>query len=248
MLLTRQFLLEAPYNTATRIDLTEAARSGQDLQVGSICLIQTEHADVAMTQILVAHVHWPWVPVVVSGIDHAEFREDPLARIVPESSRIAVLRSDSHRQIDAVSRAVRSRPAPEPLVLAEYVVSRLGHTRLLGPLAEKFDLHLPVAREKNPSTYSRLFRQYGPFTALGWRSISRLIRAQCIDFDERTGRHVQDVGTSRRTLDKYCIRFVGMTVRQANRIAGWEWLTETSLRRHSYMADSSFQVRGETGS
>jgi hypothetical protein len=149
---------------------------------------------------------------------------------------VVVTRTERFRRADdaeTIVRGVRRRPLPAPTALAVWVAQRVHVPELSQPLADQFDRALSrprIAAGPSPATYSRLFRQYGPYTARDWRAIARLCRHALWREDERVGARLP-----LRTAMRYAHHYLRVPHPLMRKRLGWEWVLEAALRVGGYV-------------
>lgn len=120
--------------------------------------------------------------------------------------------------------AVGRRRRPSARDLVEYVARRISDRLLVEAVSQQFHQALEPDRSRanlSLSTYSRLFRRYGPWTARDWRAVARL----AVRWSEERPRATRRC----RVALRHSLRYLGMSRAEAAVFLGWEWVLERAL-------------------
>ena len=168
----------------------------------------------------------PWCPVCVLLHSSAERRR------VPRSPRMCSVSSlEGGGGASSILAAVRDRPRPAPMEMAEWLADRARCAALRAPLATLFGRAMTGnSRTGLGSTWSDT-----PVTPLGvwagslWQEVARL--ADLAANREAMGRLL----ARRNPAGAQAIRFIedllGATEDEFRERAGWEWVLEAAVRR-----------------
>lgn len=168
----------------------------------------------------------PWCPVCVLLHSSAERRR------VPRSPRMCSVSSlEGGGGASSILAAVRDRPRPAPMEMAEWLADRARCAALRAPLATLFGRAMTSnSRTGLGSTWSDT-----PVTPLGvwagslWQEVARL--ADLAANREAMGRLL----ARRNPAGAQAIRFIedllGATEDEFRERAGWEWVLEAAVRR-----------------
>lgn len=135
-----------------------------------------------------------------------------------------------------VLAAVRDRPAPSGLHLAEYAVRRTGRVEfrpllagLLAAAAEDTGRPIPVR------TLRDRLRRFGPLGPRCWRTLGTLCRVAATMGGSGLEVLAWRAGVSPRSLRSWIRRYLGASLQDFRLNAGWEWVLEAALRRAGYV-------------
>src|SRR5688500_17766852 len=168
----------------------------------------------------------PWCPVCVLLHSSAERRR------IPRSPRMCSVSSlEGGGGAGSILAAVRDRPRPAPIEMAEWLADRARCAALRAPLATLFGRAITSnSRTGLGSTWSET-----PVTPLGvwagnmWQEVARL--ADLAANREAMGRLL----TRRNPAGAQAVRFMndllGATEDEFRERAGWEWVLEAAVRR-----------------
>ena len=87
--------------------------------------------------------------------------------------------------------------------------------------------------------YSRLFAQYGRYTARDWRALGRLAAHAA---SGRLGERRMYAPISLRTVCEYARKYLGVPYHFLAERVGWEWVLEAALRTARYVAPERRRV------
>jgi hypothetical protein len=207
------------------------------LSLGSIVLAKGETTIAVLAELTALSYRAPWV-VPCLALPARQDALEPLLLLVTElRDRLTVLtpaRRGGDEMADVVA-SVRRRAAPTPTVLARWVARRLRARELEAPLRHQFEEGLggaPAHGGRSVASYSRLFSQYGRYTARDWRALARL----CVhsvagaNQDRRSG-----VSLPLRTASHYATRYLRVPYHVMTERLGWEWVLEAALRAGRYV-------------
>ena len=168
----------------------------------------------------------PWCPVCVLLHSSAERRR------IPRSPRMcSVSALEGGGGAGSILAAVRDRPRPAPMEMAEWLADRARCAALRAPLATLFGRAISTnSRMGLGTTWSET-----PVTPLGvwagstWQEVARL--ADLAANREAMGRLL----TRRNPAGTQAVRFMndllGATEDEFRERAGWEWVLEAGIRR-----------------
>ena len=168
----------------------------------------------------------PWCPVCVLLHSSSERRR------IPRSPRMCSVSSlEGGGGAGSILAAVRDRPRPAPMEMAEWLAERAKCAALRAPLATLFGRAMTSnSRTAMGSTWSET-----PVTPLGvwagsvWQEVARL--ADLAANREAMGRLL----TRRNPAGTQAVRFIndllGATEEEFRERAGWEWVLEAAVRR-----------------
>ncbi len=221
--------LAPPYRTAGSL---QPADGVAELSLGTIVLAKGETTIAVLAELTALSYRAPWlVPCLALPARH-ESLEPPLLLVTELRDRLVVV-NPAGRGSDEVAdvvASVRRRAAPTPTVLARWVARRLRARELEAPLRHQFEEGLggaPADGGRSVASYSRLFSQYGRYTARDWRALARL----CVHAVART---IEDghsgASLPLRTASHYATRYLRVPYHVMTERLGWEWVLEAALR------------------
>jgi len=235
-------LLAPPYDTLRPLPSTSQRDSAPPL--GTIAHASGRQVLGALASLTAIAHQFSWVALCISvAPDDASL--EPCIELVSElRHRLAVVHGQGPMRrvrTSAIVDAVRRRPPPRPVAMAEYVSHRLGRPELWEPLATQFSEALegiPATANASVATYSRLFARYGRFSARHWRALARLTRMLATRSPGALDPH--DAGSRSlvhyRTAVRHTRKFLDLSLSVATRWVGWEWVIERALRVGGYIA------------
>lgn len=136
-----------------------------------------------------------------------------------------------------ILEAVRQAPGPKIADLVEFVIRRTGRSDLTGILRQCMTTgaeHESARDKPSRSTICRRFQSFGALTARDWRALAQTI----LTVTDRKARREPREGLAYdvRALRERCRNLFDLSLRQAEALAGWESLLETSLLVWGYTA------------
>ena len=168
----------------------------------------------------------PWCPVCVLLHSSAERRR------VPRSPRMCSVSSlEGGGGASSILAAVRDRPRPAPMEMAEWLADRARCAALRAPLATLFGRAMTSnSRTGLGSTWSDT-----PVTPLGvwagslWQDVARLadLAANREAMARLLGRRNPAGAQALRSIEE----LLGVTEDEFRERAGWEWVLEAAVRR-----------------
>ena len=91
---------------------------------------------------------------------------------------------------------------------------------------------MPAGDTISVASYSRLFSQYGEYTARDWRALARL----CVHAQAGTvGHHHLRAPLPLRAALGYARKYLGIRYHVLAERVGWEWVLEGALRTAGYV-------------
>jgi hypothetical protein len=168
----------------------------------------------------------PWCPVCVLLHSSAERRR------VPRSPRMCSVSSlEGGGGASSILAAVRDRPRPAPMEMAEWLADRARCAALRAPLATLFGRAMTGnSRTGLGSTWSDT-----PVTPLGvwagslWQEVARL--ADLAANREAMGRLLARRNPGGAQAIRFIEDLLGATEDEFRERAGWEWVLEAAVRR-----------------
>ena len=193
--------------------------------LGSILLADTADRPATSEELRSLFLLAPWCPVCVLLHSSAERRR------VPRSPRMCSVSSlEGGGGAGSILAAVRERPRPAPMEMAEWLADRVKCMALRAPLATLFGRAIANASSGLGTTWSDT-----PITPLGtwpgrsWQEVARL--ADLAANREAMGRLLvrrSPVGAQAvRNMDE----LLGASEEEFRERAGWEWVLEAAVRR-----------------
>lgn len=161
--------LVPPYVSLSPLDSLNGAGS---LPLGTVLVGLGDETLEVLAALLQLALECPWVvPCLILAPKYDAL--EALLSVVGEFRRRLVIltRGKSSRPrelVAAILRGARRRPLPTPALLSQLVSQRVRQPGLEKPLKNQFDAaadHTSRPAQPSVATYSRLFRQYGPYTA-----------------------------------------------------------------------------------
>ena len=194
--------------------------------LGSILLADVATRPATAEELRSLFVLAPWCPVCVLLPSSSERRR------VPRSPRMCSVSSlEGGHGATSILAAVRDRPRPAPMEMAEWLADRARCGALRAPLATLFGRAL----SNNSSTGFGSTWSHTPVTPLGvwagnmWQEVARL--ADLAANREAMGRLL----TRRNPAGAHAVRsmqdLLGVTEDEFRERAGWEWVLEAAVRR-----------------
>ncbi len=228
-------VLPPPYRI--RVPL-RSGEGGADLPLGSVVFGHGDAAIAVLAELTAVSYRSPWA-VPCLGLPAPQGQLEPLLMLVTElRDRLVVVNHSPTRgdvALAHVVRCVRNRGSPTSAALARWVARRLQQRELEAPLRHQFEEALegtPADAGLSVASYSRLFAQYGRYTARDWRALGRLAaHAASGCLDER--RTVSSI--SLRTVCDYARKYLGTPYSVMAERLGWEWVLEAALRTAGYV-------------
>jgi hypothetical protein len=167
----------------------------------------------------------PWCPVCVL------LRSTSERRRIPRSPRMCSVSSLIGGGGASILAAVRERPRPAPMELAEWLADRVRCPGLRAPLATLFGRAITGnGRTGLGTTWSET-----PITSLGrwpgstWQEVARL--ADLAANREAMGRLLVRRNSAGAQALQAIDEFLGVTEDEFRERAGWEWVLEAAVRR-----------------
>lgn len=218
------FALRPPYRQFDTVPLGEEG----PVPIGAVVFASEGSALESLAALVRAVRRQPWIIPSVAVQRQQRLCVDQLIECMPELlGRVAffevgpVAHPATARDIIV---AVGHRRRPSAQDLADYVARRITDRPLVEAVSQQFHQALEPDRSYatlSLSTYSRLFRRYGPWTARDWRTVARL--AVCWSEEGPRGRR------RCRIALRHSQRYLGMPRREAAVLLGWEWVLERAL-------------------
>jgi hypothetical protein len=216
-----------PYDVLLPIDATLEMPP-----LGALVVSVSDNTLAALATLTGVVHRWPWV-VPCLGLPPPQAELEPLLMLVSElRDHVAFIRTreGGPGRPEAVLAAVRRRPSPGSALLARWLGVRVRNRELVAAAAHQFETALegvPAETWASPSTFSRLFGRYGPYTARDWRALARL----CLG----TSQGLLAARLRSRRASRYARRYLGVSLDAMTSWAGWEWVMEAALRRGGYL-------------
>ena len=231
---SRLLVLSPPYRNPTPLVSVER---GVNLPLGSVVFGDGDGTIAVLASLTALSYRAPWA-IPCLALPARQEPLEPLLLLVSElrDRLVVVHRSATQRVQDwaQLARHVRRRAAPTPAKLARWVARRLRQRELEVPLRHQFEEALqgtPADIGLSVASYSRLFAQYGVYTARDWRALGRLaVHATSRRLAERKA----SAQISLRTACEYARRYLGVPYHVMAERLGWEWVLEAALRTASY--------------
>lgn len=194
--------------------------------LGSILLADVAERPATSEELRALFALAPWCPVCVL------LRSATERRRIPRSPRMCSVSSLSGGGGAAsILAAVRERPRPAPMELAEWLADRARCPGIRAPMATLFGRALSGnTRSALGSTWSETpIAPLGNWPGTSWQEVARL--ADLAANREAMGRLL----VRRNPAGVYAIRaieeFLGCTEDEFRERAGWEWVLEAAVRR-----------------
>ena len=229
-------VLAPPYRNPTSLATVER---GSDLPLGSLVFGDGDATIAVLAELTALSYRAPWaVPCLALPAEQQLL--EPLLMLVTElRDRLVVVRRSGARQGDDwahLVQCVRRRALPEAAELARWVARRLRQREVEIPLRHQFEEALQGTTADaglSVATYSRLFAQYGKYTARDWRALGRLAAHAA---SGRLGERGTYTPISLRTVCEYARKYLGVPYHRMLERLGWEWVLEAALRSAGYVA------------
>jgi hypothetical protein len=228
-------VLTVPYSTPTSL---RSAEDGARLPLGCLAFASGDLTIAALAELTTLCSHAPWVVPCLALPAGQQSLEPPLMLVTELRDRLVLVLPSRVHQMDALAHVVtcaRRRALPTPNALARWVARRLRQRDIEGPLRHQFAEALggpPAGGGISLASYSRLFSQYGEYTARDWRALARL----CVHAQAGTvGDGHSCARLPFRTALAYTRRYLGIPYRMLAERVGWEWILEGALRVASYV-------------
>jgi hypothetical protein len=219
-----------PYRTAVPVH----GAGGAELPLGSVVLAQGDAMIAALAELTALSHRAPWI-VPSLALSTPQESLEPLFVVTELRDRLVVSSPARDRDdIAHVVTAVRRRPPPTPAMLARWVARRLATRELESPLRHQFERSLGAAGDgdRSVASYSRLFSQYGRYTARDWRALARL----CVHAVARTIENGHSgASLPLRNASHYATRYLRVPYHVVADRLGWEWVLEAALRAGGYV-------------
>src|SRR5205814_9181437 len=170
-------VLAPPYRNPTSLATLER---GPALPLGSVVFGDGDATIAVLAELTALSYRAPWaVPCLALPAQQQPL--EPLLMLVTElRDRLVVVHRAATRVVDDwahLVQCVRRRAVPTAAELARWVARRLRQREVEVPLRHQFEeaLHgTPADAGLSVASYSRLFAQYGRYTARDWRALGRL--------------------------------------------------------------------------
>jgi len=227
-------VLTAPYSTPASLRSVEA---GARLPLGCLAFASGDLTIAALAELTTLCSHAPWVVPCLALPAGQQSLESPLMLVTELRDRLVLVLPSRVHQMDALAHVVtsaRCRALPTANVLARWVARRLRCREVEGPLRNQFAEALGggLGGGISVASYSRLFSQYGEYTARDWRALARL----CVHAQAGTvGDGHSCARLPFRTALAYTRRYLGIPYRVLAERVGWEWVLEGALRSARYV-------------
>jgi len=169
-------VLAPPYRSPTSLATLER---GPALPLGSVVFGNGDATIAVLAELTALSYRAPWaVPCLALPAQQQPL--EPLLMLVTElRDRLVVVHRAASRVVDDwahLVQCVRRRAVPTAAELARWVARRLRQREVEVPLRHQFEeaLHgTPADAGLSVASYSRLFAQYGKYTARDWRRTPR---------------------------------------------------------------------------
>ena len=227
--------LTPPYTSRMPV---RSVDDGSGLPLGSLILGTGDTTIAVLAELTAVCSRAPWAIPCLALPSGQEPLGLPLMLVTELRDRLVLVNASRGRRVDELAHVLgcaRRRTPPTPTVLARWVARRLQRRELEAPLRSQFAEALdgtPARVEISVASYSRLFSQYGEYTARDWRALAHLcVLAQ-------TGAVVGDHTQARlplRTALAYVKRYLCIQYHVLTERVGWEWVLEGALRSARYI-------------
>jgi hypothetical protein len=228
-------VLTAPYSTPASL---RSVADGARLPLGCLAFASGDLTIAALAELTTLCSHAPWVVPCLALPAGQQSLEPPLMLVTELRDRLVLVLPSRVHQMDALAHVVtcaRRRALPTASALARWVARRLRCREVEGPLRNQFAEALggpPAGGGISLASYSRLFSQYGEYTARDWRALARL----CVHAQAGTvGDGHSCARLPFRTALAYTRRYLGIPYRVLAERVGWEWVLEGALRSARYV-------------
>jgi hypothetical protein len=228
-------VLTAPYGAAAS---SRSPENGTGLPLGSLVFASGDPTIAALAELTALCTRAPWAVPCFALPAGQESLEPRLMLVTELRDRLVLVPPWSAYQPDALAHVVtcaRHRAPPASNVLARWVARRLRDRDIEAPLRHQFAEALqgrPAGGDWSVASYSRLFSQYGPYTARDWRALARL----CVHAQAGTlGDGDSCARLPLRAALAYARRYLGIGYQVLVQRVGWEWVLEGALRRARYV-------------
>jgi len=229
-------VLAPPYRNPTSLATVER---GSDLPLGSLVLGDGDATIAVLADLTALSYHAPWAVPCLALPAHQQLLEPLLMLVTELRDRLVVVHRPAARQGDDwahLARCVRRRALPTAAELARWVARRLRQREIEVPLRHQFAEALqgtPADAGLSVASYSRLFAQYGTYTARDWRALGRLAAHAA---SGRLGERGTYAPIALRTVCEYARKYLGVPYHLMAERLGWEWVLEAALRSAHYVA------------
>ncbi len=235
-------VLAPPYRSPTSLATLER---GPALPLGSVVFGNGDATIAVLAELTALSYRAPWaVPCLALPAQQQPL--EPLLMLVTElRDRLVVVHRAASRVVDDwahLVQCVRRRAVPTAAELARWVARRLRQREVEVPLRHQFEeaLHgTPADAGLSVASYSRLFAQYGKYTARDWRALGRLAAHAA---SGRLGERRTYAPISLRTVCEYARKYLGVPYHFLAERLGWEWVLEAALRTARYVAPERRRV------
>ena len=235
-------VLAPPYRSPTSLATLER---GPALPLGSVVFGNGDATIAVLAELTALSYRAPWaVPCLALPAQQQPL--EPLLMLVTElRDRLVVVHRAATRVVDDwahLVQCVRRRAVPTAAELARWVARRLRQREVEVPLRHQFEeaLHgTPADAGLSVASYSRLFAQYGRYTARDWRALGRLAAHAA---SGRLGERRMYAPISLRTVCEYARKYLGVPYHFLAERVGWEWVLEAALRTARYVAPERRRV------
>jgi hypothetical protein len=193
--------------------------------LGSILLADTADRPATAEELRSLFLLAPWCPVCVLLHSSAERRR------IPRSPRMCSVSSlEGGGGAGSILAAVRERPRPAPMEMAEWLTDRVKCPALRAPLATLFGRAITNASSGLGSTWSETpISPLGNWPGSAWQEVARL--ADLAANREAMGRLL----VRRNPVGLQAVRnmneLLGATEEEFRERAGWEWVFEAAVRQ-----------------
>lgn len=225
----RSMVVEPPYAAARR-------QCGEAPPLGSILLIDCLDVRPTSAQLKPIIDAAPWCPVCVLATDRWEVRH------IRRTSRVTVMFSldDGAGGTHGVLSAVATRPPATPADLAEWIVARTRLPSLRRTLVDLFTRTIMTRADalRLPWSVREQLALLGGWDACDWQLLSHVTDA--VARNDSRSVAVPD-------LDERAEELLGLSSTERERLAGWEWVPETALRRAGFFSSDRMDARRELG-
>ena len=194
--------------------------------LGSILLADVADRPATAEELRALFTLAPWCPVCVLLHSSAERRR------IPRSPRMCSVSSlEGGGGAGSILAAVRDRPRPAPMEMAEWLADRAKCAALRAPLATLFGRAVTSgSRMGLGTTWSETpVTPLGVWTGNVWQEVARL--ADLAANREAMGRLLTRRNPAGAQAVRHMNELLGATEEEFRERAGWEWVLEAAVRR-----------------
>lgn len=195
--------------------------------LGSILLVDVADRPATSEELRALFAQAPWCPICVL------LRSSGERRRLPRSPRMCSVSSLDGGGAGSILAAVRDRPRPAPMELAEWLADRVRTPGLRAPLATLFGRAISGGSRPalSPTWSDPPVVALGTWTGSAWQEVARL--ADLAANREAMGRLLVRRNPAGAQAVRAMEELLGANEEEFRERAGWEWVLEAAVRRSS---------------